>query len=77
MTTAWAYAVRGNAQAAVDANFAGVLLLVTAVGAAAWTGATAVAGRWWVVAPSPRGMLWIATACLVATLVDWARRLAA
>jgi hypothetical protein len=81
MTTAWAYAVRGNAQAAVAANLGGTLLLAATVVAAAWALASAIVGRWLlgrqlVRRATSRWILGIATIWLVATLADWARRLA-
>jgi hypothetical protein len=76
MTTAWAYAVRGDALAAVDANAGGVLLLVTTLIAAGWLAIAAVTGRLLGGWPRPRTIAWLATAWLVVTLTDWARRLA-
>lgn len=86
MTTAWAYAVRGNAQAAVAANLGGALLLPATIVAAAWALASAIAGQWLfernlltrrLLGQSPaRWILWISLAWLAATLADWARRLA-
>ena len=75
MTTAWAYAVRGNAQAAVAANAGGAMLFVTALAVAAWSTASAAAGRWLLAAPSARWGLVIATVWLVVTLADWVHRL--
>jgi hypothetical protein len=76
MTTAWAYAVRGDALAAVDANAGGATLLVATLVAAGWLAIAAVTGRLIGGWPRPRTAAWLATAWLVVTLVDWARRLA-
>ena len=86
MTTVWAYAVRGDAQAAVAANLGGTLLFAATVVAAAWALASAAAGRWLLgrrllagqlFGQTPaRWILWISLAWLTATLADWARRLA-
>jgi hypothetical protein len=75
MTTAWAYAVRGDALAAVEANAGGAVLLATTVAAALWLAGVAATGR---LAPARLRGRWIAaaaTAWLVVTLLDWARRL--
>jgi hypothetical protein len=76
MTTAWAYAVRGDALAAVDANAGGLVLLVATLMTAAWLAVGAVTGRMVGGWPRPRTATWLATAWLVVTLMDWARRLA-
>jgi hypothetical protein len=76
MTTAWAYAVRGDALAAVDANAGGAVLLVATLATAGWLAVAAATGRLVGGMPRPRMMAWLATAWLVVTLVDWARRLA-
>jgi hypothetical protein len=77
MTTSWAYAVRGDAQAAVAANLGGTLLLVGAIAAAACAFATAAAGRQLLRRPPARWVLAIGAGWLAVTLIDWARRLAA
>ena len=75
MTTAWAYAVRGDLVAALSANAGGALLCLAAALAAPWALGSAIAGRWlW--RPSPRVVLWIGTSWLALALLDWARRLA-
>ncbi len=76
MTTAWAYAVRGDALAAVESNAGGAVLLVATVGAAAWLVAVAATGRPLGGRPPLRWAVSAATAWLVVTLADWARRLA-
>ncbi len=74
MTTAWAYAVRGNALAAVDASVGGAVLFAICVVAAAWCTASAASGRWLLARPRPRIVWWIGAAWLGVTLVDWLRR---
>lgn len=74
MTTAWAYAVRGNALAAVDANLGGTLLVVACAGGAAWSLAAATAGRLLGGRLRLQTAAWVATAWLIVTLADWARR---
>jgi hypothetical protein len=76
MTTAWAYAVRGDALAAVDANAGGAALLIATFGAAGWLSCGVVTGRLATGWLTPRRAAWLATAWLVVALVDWARRLA-
>jgi hypothetical protein len=76
MTTAWAYALRGDAFAAVNANLGGALLLVATFGGAAWLAAVAATGRPLGWPPQLRWVVVVATAWMVVTLVDWARRLA-
>jgi hypothetical protein len=75
MTTAWAYAVRGNAQAAVAANVGGALLAAMTVLGAAWLLGSAAFGKWIGGRPSARAVVTLGTAWLVVTLLDWARRL--
>ena len=74
MTTAWAYAVRGNALAAVNANAAGAILLLACMVASLWSLAAAATGRWLGRRPRVRTAVWLATAWLVVALADWARR---
>jgi hypothetical protein len=74
MTTAWAYAVRGNALAAVEASAAGTLLLLASLFASAWLLAVAALGGWLGGRPRPRTAAWVATAWLVVALAEWARR---
>jgi hypothetical protein len=76
MTTAWAYAVRGEALAAVESNVGGVLMLVATVGTAAWLAMVAATGRPLGGRPRLRWAVWTGTAWLIVTLADWARRLA-
>lgn len=73
MTTAWAYAVRGNALAAVEANAGGAVLFVMAAVVAAWSGVCAVSGRMFG-RLTPRVVWWIAAAWLGVTLLDWLKR---
>ncbi len=75
MTTAWAHAVRFQMREAIAANAAGAIACGLAVAAAPWLLASAAAGRWLAVEPTPRVVLWIGTAGLALVLVDWARRL--
>lgn len=77
MTTAWAYAVRGEATKAVAANAAGAAACGVALLTTPWLLVSAAAGRWIVVQPTARVVLWIGTAALAITLLDWARRLVA
>jgi hypothetical protein len=77
MTTAWAHAARGQVQAAVAANAAGAAACGLTLIAAPWLIASAAAGRWLLVKPTPRFVLWTGTALLILTLLDWARRLLA
>jgi hypothetical protein len=76
MTTAWAYAVRGDALAAVDVNSGGAVLLVATLATASWLAVAAATGRLVGGWPRPRTAAWLATTWLVVTLMDWARRLA-
>jgi hypothetical protein len=75
MTTAWAYAVRGEALAAVTANSSGAVVCGMAAIAGPWLIASAAAGRWLIAKPTPRITLTIATALFALALLDWARRL--
>ena len=77
MTTAWAYAVRGQVQAAVSVNAAGAIACGLAAIAVPWLIASAAAGRWLIAKPTPRVVLLTATALFALTLLDWARRLIA
>jgi hypothetical protein len=75
MTTAWAYAVRGEVRPAVAVNAAGAVAFGVSVVAAPWLIASAVANRWLITKPSPKTLLIAATAFVALTLLDWARRL--
>ena len=77
MTTAWAFAVRGRLTEALGANAAGTAACGLAVLAGPWLLASGAMGRWIVVRPTPRLLVWVGTAALAITLVDWARRLVA
>ena len=76
MTTAWAYATRGDIHAALAANGGGTVLLLLAVIAAPWLLASAAAGRWLGGRPPVGVLLWIGGAWLTVTVLDWLRRLA-
>jgi hypothetical protein len=75
MTTSWAHAVRGDARAAVATNAGGAMGCWLAATVAPWLLACAVAGRWLLVRPAPRAVLWMGTVLVIITLLDWARRL--
>jgi hypothetical protein len=75
MTTAWAHGTRGDLAAACSANLGGALLLPIAGLAAAWGLASAAIGRT-LGSSMPRLFLWMGTAWLAITVLDWARRFA-
>jgi hypothetical protein len=77
MTTAWAHAMHGDLPAALHANAGGTLLCGFVALTIAWAAVSAVIGTWFVVRPSPRWLLWIGSAGLMITILDWVRRLAA
>jgi hypothetical protein len=77
MTTAWAYAIRGQIGAAVAANLGGTVLLGAALATAAYAAAAAATGRRLFARPNWQWTLGLGTAWLIVTLLDWARRLAA
>jgi hypothetical protein len=77
MTTAWAYAVRGEVTAALRANAGGALLCGFVAAATVWAVATAVRGKWIGFRPSLRWLLWIGSGWLMITMLDWARKLVA
>ena len=75
MTTAWAHAIRGELRAAVRANAGGAIVCGLALIAAPWLLVSAAVGRWLLVEPTPRLVLWIGTILVALTLLDWLRRL--
>jgi hypothetical protein len=77
MTTAWALAVRGDVRAALEASVGGTLLFAAAGCGVVWLAWVAIRGRGPLKWGSPKVWLWIATAWLVVTVLDWVRRLAA
>jgi hypothetical protein len=77
MTTAWSYAARGDVPAAFEASVGGTLLFVAAGLGMLWLLVIAVAGRSPLKRPSPKAALWVATAWLAVSVLDWVRRLAA
>lgn len=77
MTTAWAYAVRGELAAALRANAGGTLLCGFVAVGAVWAAASSFAGRWMIIRPSAHGLLWIGSGWLTFTTLDWLRKLVA
>jgi hypothetical protein len=77
MTTAWAYAVRGELTAALRANAGGALLCGFVSMGTVWIMASSLAGRWMIVRPSPRWLLWIGSGWLAIAILDWVRKLVA
>ena len=76
MTTAWAYAVRGELAAALRASAGGTLLCGFVAAGTAWAAASSLAGRWIIMRPSPHWLLWIGSGWLAITILDWVRKLA-
>ena len=76
MTTAWACLVRGRLTAALTANVGGTLLGMLAVVSLPWLLASAARGHWLVWVPNSTVVAWVASAILLATLIDWGFRLA-
>jgi hypothetical protein len=77
MTTAWAYAARGDVPAALEASVGGTLLFAGAGLAVVGLVVAATTGRSPLKRGSPKVALWVATAWLAVTVLDWVRRLAA
>lgn len=77
MTTAWAYAVRGEAPAALRANAGGTLLCGFVAGGSMWALASSLAGRWVLGRPSAHWLLWIGSGWLAITILDWVQKLVA
>lgn len=77
MTTAWAYAVRGELAAALRANAGGTLLCGFVAVGTVWVAASSLAGRWMFRRPSPHWLLWIGSGWLAITILDWVRKLVA
>jgi hypothetical protein len=77
MTTAWAYAAQGDVPAALETSVGGTLLFAAAGLAVVGLVVVAAAGRGPLKRASPKVALWVATAWLVVTVLDWVRRLAA
>jgi hypothetical protein len=77
MTTAWAYVARGEVPAALETSVGGTLLFAAAGVVVVGLVVVATTGRSLLKRGSPKVALWVATAWLAATVLDWVRRLAA
>jgi hypothetical protein len=77
MTTAWSYAAQGNVPAALETSVGGTLLFMAACLGVIGLVVAAATGRAPLARVSPKVVLWVATAWLVVTVLDWVRRLAA
>jgi hypothetical protein len=77
MTTAWAYVARGDVPAALETSVGGTLLFAAAGMGALGLVVIAMTGRGPLMRGSPKLTLWVATAWLAVTALDWVRRLAA
>jgi len=71
MTTSWAYLVRGQVGAAIEANVGGALLGLVALASAPWMLASATRGRWLWRKPAELAMIAGTAAIACATLVQW------
>jgi len=77
MTTAWAYAVRGQVLSALSASAGGAAACGTTLLVTPWLLASSVAGRWMIARPSPKVVLWFGSALMMVLLLDWVRRIVA
>lgn len=69
-TTAWACLLNGDWAAALRANLAGTLLCGLAIAAVPWLLLSGCLGRWWIVRPTLRGVLAVATVMVVVSVLD-------
>jgi len=77
MTTSWAHLVRGNVSEALRANVGGTLLGVLAMAGIPYLAGSAARGRWWGFEPTAAIVIYVSTAVVSITLLQWGWRLAA
>lgn len=75
MTTAWAHTLHGEVVGALRSNVGGTLLCLADLVVVPWLLASALAGRWMLMAPRDRPIAWMAIVFVVITLSDWAFRM--
>lgn len=75
MTTSWSHLMKGNVVASVQANSAGFLLGLLALGASPWLLSSALLGRFTVPAPSDGVLIGVTLLVVLVTLGDWLFRL--
>ena len=77
MTTSWANLLRGRVIGALRANVGGTMLGVLALAGIPYLAVCGIRGRWsgWI--PKTTVLIWIASAVVLATLIQWGLRLAA
>jgi hypothetical protein len=75
MTTAWAYAVRGEVAAALSASIAGTLLALGAPFVGLWLLATGLRGQWCYLRPTVGLVFTLAATVVSIAMVDWIMRI--
>lgn len=75
ITTAWAYAMRGDLRRAAAANVAGLLLWALTLAAVPWLLLAAIAGRWLLMPPTWPLVLGVGAVWIMVAVFDWLRRL--